>query len=77
MLALPNVLLTPHVAGLSPTFLVECPIMQAENITRVLTGTAPHGLANPEVINTIARMRASGDAGRWGGIDDFSTALAL
>jgi phosphoglycerate dehydrogenase-like enzyme len=35
-----------------------------------------HGLANPEVIKTIAVMRAT-DAGRWRGVPDFSTALAL
>jgi len=57
-------------------FLEECPIRQAENIIRVLTGEAPHGLANPEVIKTIAVMRA-GDPGRWAGIPDFSTALDL
>jgi hypothetical protein len=34
-------------------------------------------LANPEVIKTIAIMRATGNAGRWEGIPDFSTALPL
>jgi D-3-phosphoglycerate dehydrogenase / 2-oxoglutarate reductase len=76
LLSLPNVIVTPHLAGFSPTFLEQCPIRQAENIIRVLTGTAPHGLANPEVIKTIAVMRAT-DPGRWQGIPDFSTALAV
>lgn len=76
LLSLPNVIVTPHLAGFSPTFLEECPIRQAENIIRVLTGTAPHGLANPEVIKTIAVMRAT-DPGRWEGVPDFSTALAV
>ncbi len=76
LLKLPNCIVTPHIAGFSPTFLEECPIRQAENIIRVLTGQAPHGLANPEVIKTIAVMRA-GDPGRWDGIPDFSTALAV
>ena len=76
LLKLPNCVITPHVAGFSPTFLHECPIRQAENVIRVLTGEKPHGLANPEVIKTIARMRQE-DGGRWGGIPDFSTALPL
>lgn len=76
LLELPNFLVTPHLAGFSPTFLKDCPIRQAENIIRVLTGQAPHGLANPEVIKTIAVMRST-DSGRWHNIPDFSTALML
>lgn len=76
LLGLANCIVTPHLAGFSPTFLDECPTRQAENIIRALTGVAPHGLANPEVIKTIAVMR-SGDGGRWNGIPDFSTALQL
>jgi hypothetical protein len=33
-------------------------------------------LANPEVIKTIAVMRAT-EPGRWDGVPDFSTALML
>ena len=76
LLEAPNCIVTPHLAGFSPVFLEECPIRQAENIILALTGKAPHGLANPEVIKTIAVMRAT-DAGRWEGVPDFSTALAL
>lgn len=76
LLRLPNCFVTPHVAGFSPEFLHECPIRQAENVIRVLTGEAPHGLANPEVIKTIAVMRSS-EPGRWDGVADFSTALRL
>ena len=76
LLELPNLIVTPHIAGFSPVFLEECPILQAQNVIRVLTGQAPHGLANPEVIKTIAVMRAS-DPGRWDGVADFSTALAV
>jgi D-3-phosphoglycerate dehydrogenase len=76
LLRLPNCIVTPHMAGFSPVFLEDCPIRQAENVVRVLTGRAPHGLANPEVIKTIAMLRAT-DPGRWRGVPDFSTALAL
>ena len=76
LLKLPNCIVTPHIAGFSPVFLDDCPRRQAENIIRVLTGEPPHGLANPEVIKTIAVMR-DGDAGRWEGVPDFSTALRL
>ena len=76
LLTLPNCYVTPHIAGFSPTFMEETAIRQAENIIRVLTGTKPHGLANPEVIKTIAVLRNT-DPGRWRGVPDFSTALQL
>lgn len=76
LLDLPNCILTPHVAGFSEVFLDDCARRQAENLIFPLTGLAPHGLANPEVIKTIAVMRAT-DPGRWAGIPDFSTALRL
>ena len=76
LLRLSNCIVTPHVAGFSPTFLEDCAIRQAENIIFALNVRKPHGLANPEVIKTIAVMRESGDS-RWSGIEDFSTALKL
>ena len=76
LLELDNCIVTPHVAGFSPTFLEDCAVRQAENIIFALTGIKPHGLANPEVIKTIAVMRNSGGS-RWDGIEDFSTALKL
>ena len=76
LLRLPNAIVTPHLAGFSPTFLQECPIRQAENIIRALTGVAPWGLANPEVIKTIAILRENG-GGRWKGIPDFNTSNAV
>jgi phosphoglycerate dehydrogenase-like enzyme len=76
LLSLPNCIVTPHTAGFSPLFLSDCAVRQAENIIFALTGREPHGLANPEVIKTIAVMRAT-DPGRWAGVPDFSTALRL
>ena len=74
ILTLPNCYVTPHLAGYSPTFLEECGQKQAENVSFALTGRAPHGLTNPDVIKTIAVQRAAG-GGRWEGIPDFSTGL--
>ena len=76
LLSLDNLLITPHLAGWSPTFIEQSGRRQAENVIRVLTGQAPHGLANPEVIKTIAVMRAT-TPGRWEGIPDFSTAISV
>ena len=74
-LSLSNVVITPHLAGFSPLFLEDCPIRQAENIMRVLSGLAPHDLANPEAIKMIAVMR-SVNPERCVDISDFSTSLA-
>ncbi len=76
LLSLDNLIITPHIASVSPVTAVESSKRQAENVLMVLTGKAPHGLANPEVIKTIAVMRAI-DPGRWKGIPDFPTALML
>ncbi len=76
LLGLDNLILTPHVAAASPVTAIEGSKRQAENVLMVLTGQKPHGLANPEVIKTIAVMR-DGEPGRWEGIPDFSTALVL
>ena len=76
LLSLDNILLTPHVAGGSPTSGREGARKQAENVILILSGEKPHGLANPEVIKSIAVMRAT-NPGRWAGVSDFSTALAV
>lgn len=76
LLNIPNLIVTPHLAGYSPKFLEECPILQAGSVINVLTGTPPNGLANPEVIKTIAVMRST-NPGRWEGVPDFSTALRV
>jgi len=76
LLGLDNLIITPHIAAGSPVTAVEGGRRQAENVLMVLTGEAPHGLANPEVIKAIAVMRAN-TPGRWEGVPDFSTALQL
>jgi len=76
LLQLPNCYITPHVAAMSAVFVAETAVMQAENVIRALTGEKPHGLANPEVIKTIAVMRQT-NPGRWEGVPDFSTALQV
>ena len=76
LLKIPNCFVTPHVAAMSATFISETAVMQAQNVINVLTGEKPHGLANPEVIKTIAVMRG-GDPGRWTDVPDFSTALQV
>ena len=76
LLNLDNLIITPHIATGSPVSAREMSRKQAENVSRVLTGIAPHGIANPEAIKTIAIMRQNDDV-RWEGIPDFSTALAL
>jgi phosphoglycerate dehydrogenase-like enzyme len=76
LLGLDNLIITPHIAGGSPVTAVEGSRRQAENVLQVLSGRRPHHIANPEVIKTIAVMRAS-DPGRWDGVPDFSTALQL
>ena len=76
LLKIPNCYVTPHIAAMSAVFVAETAVMQAENVIRVLTGSKPHGLANPEVIKTVAVMR-QGNPGRWTGVPDFSTALQV
>lgn len=76
LLQLPNCYITPHIAAMSAVFVAETAVMQAENVVRALTGAKPHGLANPEVIKTIAVMRQT-EPGRWAGVPDFSTALQV
>lgn len=76
LLTLPNCYITPHIAAMSAVFVAETAVMQAENVIRILTGEKPHGLANPEVIKTVAVMRQT-NPGRWAGIPDFSTALQV
>ena len=70
LLTLPNLMITPHVAGASPVSGMEGSRRWAENAVRVLSGRAPWGLANPDVVKRIAVMREHG-AARWEGVPDF------
>ena len=44
------------------------------NVIKILKGEAPHGLANPEVIKTIALMKTK-ENNRWSNMDLFDTSL--
>ena len=74
LLTLDNLIITPHTAGSSPVSRSEGTRKQAENVIRILKGESPHGLANPEVIKTIAIMKTK-ENNRWSGIDSFDTSL--
>ena len=74
LLTLDNLIITPHTAGSSPVSRAEGTRKQAENVMRILSGKSPHGLANPEVIKTIALMKADNNA-RWDGFNSFDTSL--
>ena len=70
LLGIPNLTITPHVAGAPEYSGNEGSKRWAENAVRVLTGRAPWGLANPDVIKRIAVMRSHG-AARWEGVPDI------
>lgn len=74
LLTLDNLIITPHTAGSSPVSRSEGTRKQAENVIRILKSESPHGLANPEVIKTIAIMKTK-ENNRWSGIDSFDTSL--
>ena len=57
LLSLDNLIITPHTAGSSSVSREVGTRKQAENVIKILKGEAPHGLANPEVIKTIALMK--------------------
>jgi D-3-phosphoglycerate dehydrogenase len=69
LLKLPNLTLTPHFAGASDVTGREGARRWGENAVFVLTGQPLHGLANPDVVKTIAVKRAQGDT-RWEGMPD-------
>ena len=56
LLALENLLLTPHVAGQSAESMVRMSVGAADNILRVLRGEQPSCLVNPEVLTDRSRV---------------------
>ncbi len=46
---LPNVLLTPHLAGLTRESMVAMSVASAREMLRILSGTQPENLVNPEI----------------------------
>ena len=63
LLALENVILTPHVAFLSEESTYDAQKTAASEVARVLTGQMPESVVNPEVLNSPA-LRAKALAGR-------------
>jgi D-3-phosphoglycerate dehydrogenase len=61
--SLPNVLLTPHAAGLTRESMEQMSTVSAEEVVRVLRGERPRNFINPEVWPAAqARRRALGHA---------------
>lgn len=54
---LPNVIVTPHVAGQTAEALVNMAVAAANAIVAVFEGRRPDGLVNPEVLETTTRAR--------------------
>ena len=75
-MTLDNLIITPHTAGSSIVSREVGTRKQAENVIRILKGEAPHGLANPEVIKTIALMKTK-ENNRWSNVDLFDTSLKV
>ena len=76
LLGLENLIITPHTAGSSIVSREVGTRKQAENVIKILKGEAPHGLANPEVIKTIALMKTKAN-NRWSNVDLFDTSLKV
>jgi phosphoglycerate dehydrogenase-like enzyme len=53
LFALPNVLLSPHIAGLSDQSVHEMTVRATASVIDVLSGRAPECLANPEVLERV------------------------
>ena len=54
LLAMPNVIVTPHAAFLSRTSLLEVREKACREIVRALRGETPHYVRNPEVLTSSA-----------------------
>ena len=69
LLKLPNLTITPHIAGGSDVTTQEGARRWADNAVRLFTQKPMYGFANPDVIKVIALLRAKGDK-RWEGTPD-------
>ena len=49
LLSLPNMIVTPHIAGISAQSSIERGIQAVKRLLKAFTGEKPEGLANPEV----------------------------
>ncbi|WP_144182638.1 hydroxyacid dehydrogenase [Elioraea rosea] len=59
LLSLPNVVLTPHAAGISRESRVMLAVRSAEEVVRVLRGERPVALVNPEALPAHNARRAA------------------
>ena len=55
--ALPNVIATPHVGGLTPAATAAQALETVEQVRAVLAGRMPHNALNPERADRLARFR--------------------
>jgi len=62
-----NLLITPHFAAYSEASAEAAAFRWPDNVVRILSGRAPHGLTNPDVVKTIAVLRSQGPS-RWDGV---------
>lgn len=69
LLKLPNLTISPHIAGTSEISSIAGATRWGENAVNILTGKPLHGLGNPEVVKRIAVLRSQGSS-RWDGIPD-------
>jgi D-3-phosphoglycerate dehydrogenase / 2-oxoglutarate reductase len=60
LLALPNVVLSPHIAGISTTSVRDMTRHATASVIDVLRGRPPAHLANPEVLAVFARAGGLG-----------------
>jgi phosphoglycerate dehydrogenase-like enzyme len=63
LLNLPNVVLSPHIAGLSTTSVRDMTRRATASVIDVLRGRAPAHLANPDVLDHAVFARAWGQSG--------------
>ncbi|HZV74072.1 MAG TPA: phosphoglycerate dehydrogenase [Conexibacter sp.] len=69
LLALPNVLLSPHVAGLSERSIQEMTRRATASVVDVIDGRQPRHVANPEVLERLGLQAAAAPADADGAHD--------